>query len=469
MPLGEGDLDILTQNAILLDALSFRAAEAMNSSAGTDTSTPNHYSPNIATEIIWRGAFLKQTGMTTLTIEGWAQKGASESFQLFINGAGISTTAVPNGAAFTLTADISALTVDTVGQVVVQRSGVLTGPQALVAKYVVDDAYTSPAPTIAVSWPGVPSFSGTYSAPLLNQLGNAQQYVASRLNAIPYYPFLASYYAHGSSVTGDVYALWWGAVENANSADVLNIRIIAMVMANIAEYYRVKVNGTIVHTGAVMTAGETRDDYLAIDISGFATNTRLETVIETVITTGPAAGPSGDRNSRYHLWAVRMSNDAPATAAAPAEFTAGELIASSVVDTRLNALCSMVSAAYTRITANPRIFNRVRLVRQMFGRNAEQWGTFAPLNTYTQRFSRRGARLVVHGKGLRVGWGSLTTKADKTVTTGYQVDFAHSEPLTDGDSYQTKTIYLDSLPYLRRGQAYSVVGQDVTWASEVML
>lgn len=468
MPLGEGDLDILTSNAIIEDALAFRAPEVMSSSAGKDTSTPNAYT-GLATEVIWRGSFMMQAGMTDLDIEGWAQRGATEDVQLFLNGAGISTTAVPNGAAFAINADISALTIGTVYEAIIQISGVRNPAQALAAKYVIYDAYVSPAPTIAASWPGVPTFSGTYSAALLNQLGTAQQYVAQRLNAIPLLPFIAAYYVHGSSVTGDVYPLWWGAVEQANDSDVLNIRIIYMNFGNVAEFYRVKVNGSIVHTSATFGVGDTDDSYLALDLSGFSADTRLETVIETVITTGPTAGPSGDRNSRYHLWAVRLSNASPATAAAPTDFTAGESIASTVVDSRLNALCSMVDDAKARIDANPRIFNRVRLMRRMFGRDSGQYAVFGPANTYAQRFTRKGARLVVHGKGVKVGWGAISTKAEKTVTTAYSVDFAHSEALTDGDAYQTKVIYLDSLPYLRRGQAYSVYGEDVILAYELLL
>jgi hypothetical protein len=469
MILGEGDLDILTQNAILLDAMSFRAPEVMSSSAGKDTGTVNAYSPLISTEVIWRGSFLMQAGMTDVDIEGWAQKGASEDFQLFLNGVGISTNPVPNGGTFALNIDISALAPGTVGQVVLQRSGALTGPQALAAKYVVYDAFAYPAPTIALSWGGVPSFSGTYSAALLNQLGVAQAYVAARLNAIPYLPFLAAYYVHGSSVTGDVYPLWWGAVERANGSNILNIRIIYMNFGNVAEFYRVKVNGSTVHTSSTFGVGDTDDSYLSIDVSAFSASVRLETVIETVVTTGPVDGPSGNRNSRYHLWAVRMSNSAPATAAAPTEFTAGEDTSDGTNNTRLNALCTMVNGAKARLDANPRIFNRIRLVRQIYGRNSEQYSTFAQANTYVQRTPRRGARLFVYGKAVKVGWGAISTKADRTVTTAYTVDFAHSEALTDGDAYQTKIVYMDGLPFLRRGQTLTVYGEDAVLSQEYLL
>lgn len=467
MPLGEGDLDILTKNAIILDALSFRSPEVMSSSAGKDTSTPGYY-VGTGGERIWWGAFQMQAGMTDLDIEGWAQKGASESFQLFINGVGISTTAVPNGTTFALNADISALTVGSVAQVVIQISGTGYGGSDVSTKYVIYDAYVSPV-SVGLSYPGVPTFAGTYNAARLNQLGDAQAYVAARLNAIPYLPFLAAYYTHGSSITGDTYPLWWGAVERANGSDTLNIRIAPTFITNIATAYRVKVNGSTVHTSSTYTAGDTDDDYLSIDLSGFTAGVRLETVIEEVITTGAALGPSGDRNTRFHLWAVRMSNSAPAVASTPTEFTAAESLASSVVDTRLNALCTMVDDAKARIDANPRIFNRVRLMRRMFGRDDGQYGVFAPANTYTQRFTRKGSRLIVSGKGVKIGWGSITTKAEKTVTTAYSVDFAHSETLTDGDAYQTKVIYLDTLPYLHRGQAYSIYGADVVWAAEVLV
>lgn len=467
MVLGEAAMDTLTDNTMLLDELSFRGPDVTNSSAGKDTSTPGYY-VGTGGEVIYRGSFQKQTGMTTLTIEGWAQKGASESFQLLLNGALMQTLAVPNGTTFTLSCSLSGLSVGDVGEVVVQISGSGYGGSGVSTKYMIYNDYVSPV-TVGAVWTAPSTFAGTYNATLSNGLSNAQIYLAQALNAIPRVAFPAQYYVHGSSVTGDVYPLWYGAVERANGNNTLNIRIMPMIMANQAEYYRVKVNGSIVYTGATMSAGQTRDDYLSIDLSSFSAGTRLEAIIETVVTTGPAAGPSGDRNSRYHLWAVRMSNSAPGVASAPADFTAGELISATTVNTRLNAMVSTLTAIKARLDANPRIFGRVPLMRRMYGRSDGQYAVFGPANTYAQRFTRVGARLVVRGKGVKVAWGAMSTKSDKTTTNVYMVDFAHSLNLTDGDQYQTKTIWLDALTGLRRGQAYSIIGTDVVYAAEYLL
>jgi hypothetical protein len=466
MVLGEGALDDLTNNTQILDSLSFRSPEVTHSSAGKDTSTPGYY-VGTGGEIIYRGSFQMQSGMTTLTIEGWAQKGASESFQLFLNGAGISTTAVPNGATFTLTASLSSLSAGDIGEVVVQISGSGYGGSGVATKYVVYSAYVSPISVGAV-WSGVPTFAGTYNQSLLNQLSGAQAYLAARLAAIPYVPMLAQYYAHGSSVTSDVYPLWWGAVERGNGSNILNIRILSMIMGNQAEFYRVKVGGSTVHTGATLAAGQTRDDYLSIDLSSFSSGARLETVIETVVTTGPAAGPSGDRNSRYHVWAVRMSNSATAVMSAPYEFTADESLASTSLDTKLNALSTALSAAKTRLDNNGRIFNRVELMRKMYGRDTGQWSVYTPANTYVQRFVRKGSRLVIRGKNVSVGWGALNTKSDKTTTNVYIAGFAHTQQITSGDAIETKTIYLDALPELRRGLSYTVFGEDLVYCAELL-
>lgn len=465
--LSEGDLDVLGGNVSVLDGLSFRAPDVISSSAGKDTSTPNAYT-GLATEVIWRGSFYKASGMTDLTIEGWAQKGATEDLQLFLNGAGMLTQAVPNGAAFTLTCSVASVAVGDVGEVVIQISGARTAPQALAAKYVIYDAYVGPV-VIIPTWPGAPTFASTYSAALLNQLGNCQIYLAARYAAIPYLPFLAAYYAHGSSVTGDVYPIWWGAVERANGANIMNVRIIQRTIANVSEYYRVKVNGSIVHTGAALAAGQQRDDYLSIDLSALSASTRLEATIESVITTGPTTGAGGQNNSRYDLWAVRMSNSAPALASAPYDFTADESMSNGTLNTRLNAYASTMTAAKARIDANPRIFDRVRLMPRMYGRDTGQWSVFTPANVYAQRFTRKGARLVIRGKGVRVGWGGVSSKSDATTTNVYSVDFAHELALTDGDLYQTKSIYLDALEGLDRGMAYSVIGDDVTFCSEYLL
>jgi len=76
-------------------------------------------------------------------------------------------------------------------------------------------------------------------------------------------------------------------------------------------------------------------------------------------------------------------------------------------------------------------------------------------------------RLTIRGKAVRVGWGGVSSKADATTTNVYSVDFAHSEALTDGDAYQTKTIYLDALKGLDRGLALYVYGDDMVYAAEL--
>jgi len=167
---------------------------------------------------------------------------------------------------------------------------------------------------------------------------------------------------------------------------------------------------------------------------------------------------------------VRMSNSAPATAAAPYDFTADESLASTSLDTKLNALTSTLSAAQARIVANPRIFNRVPLMRHIYGRDTGQWSVFGPANTFVQRMARAGTRLTVRGKGVKVGWGAYSTKTDKTATNVYTVDFAHGQALTDGDAVQTKTIYLDTLEGLRRGQTYAIMAsEDLIYASELLI
>jgi len=144
-------------------------------------------------------------------------------------------------------------------------------------------------------------------------------------------------------------------------------------------------------------------------------------------------------------------------------------MASTAVDTRLNAVATLLSAAKTRLDNNPRIFDRVRLMRRMIGRDTNQYAVYAPNNAYVQQRVRVGGRLVVRGKGVSVAWGAVSTKAEKTQTTAYKVDFAHTVAVTEGDAVQTKTVYLDTLEGLRRGMTYAITGENVVYAAEYLV
>lgn len=463
---GEAVIDTWVNNAVVLDAASFRSAYTLASSGGKDTSTPRYY-VGVNGERVWWGAFQYFTGMTTLIIAGWAQEGNGESFQLRINGAVKVTQAVPNGTTFTLSWTIAGLANGDIVEVEVTISGSGFGGSNVDTAYLFWEAYVTPLP-LAVVWPGLPTFSGTYNAARCAQVSNAQNYLYTRLNALPMLPQLASIYVHASSVTGDVYPLWYGSVERSNGNDTMALPIIAWVLANVSETWRVKVDNTIVHTSAPLTAGD-YDDHrdLEIDLSSFPANQRLDVRIEAVVTTGPALGPSGDRNSRYHIVAPQMIQT-PATATPPADSTAGELLHSTTLDGRLNTIVSILNGVKTRLDNNPRIFDRVPLMRRMFGRNDNQYAVFAPNNTYALRFKRQGARLVVRGKGVKICWGAASTKAEKTTTTAYKVEFANNVNVTEGDAVETKTVYLDNLEGLKRGMQYFVVSESdpVVYAAE---
>lgn len=468
-PLGAADLNVLRNNAVLLDAASFTSSPATQSSAGKDTSTPGYY-VGVAGERIWWGSFQFFVGMTTLTIEGWAQKGASESFQLMVNGVVKQTLAVPNGAAFTLNWTITGLASGDVAEVEIDIAGSGFGGSGVTTNYQIYDAYVSPAPTIATSWPGLPTFAGTYNMARLNQIINASAYLYDRINAIPSLPTITQLYVHGSSVTGDVYPLWYGTVERSNGNNTLRAYIRMANFGNVSESYRIIVNGTTVYTSPTIGVGQTVETTHAIDLSSQPAGVRLPVRIEHVVTTGPVLGASGDRNSRFHISGIKMYQTAPGVGSAPDNFNSGALMASAAVDTRLNAIVALLSAAKARIDTHPRIFDRVRLMRRMYGRNENQYAVYAPNNTYVQRFVQRtGGRLIVRGKNVRIAWGALSTTAEKTVTTAYKVDFANTQDVIDGDTVQTKTIYLDTLEGLRRGMTYQIIGENVMYAAEYLV
>lgn len=465
-PLGAADVNVLEENAVLLDAASFIAAPCGQSTAGKDTNTPGYYATGGRE---WWGSFQYFTGMTTLVAEGWGQKGASESFQLIVNGVVKQTLAVPNGAAWSMSWTISGLVDGDVAEVEIRMTGTGWGGSGVVTKYVFYDVYVTPAPSVASSWPGSPSFAGTYRTSLLNQLINGEAYLYDRLNVLPLLPSITQLYSHGSSGP-DTYPLWYGSVERSNGNTLLFITIRPMNMGNQAEVFKITVNGTVVYTSSSFGVGYAASYDLQLDLSGFAANTRLEAKIEQIVTTGPLLGPGGDRNTRFFLGGIRMGQTAPAVASPLTAFTANESLISTTVDgsARLSGIAAILSGVKSRLDANPRIFNRVRLMRRMYGRDPNQYAAYAPNNTYVQQFTRTGSRLVVRGKGVSIAWGALSTKADKTTTGSYKVDFAHTQSLMDGDAVQTKTVYLDSIPGLQRGMTYVVIGENVVYAAEYL-
>lgn len=460
-PLGAADMNVLAGNAVLLDAATFRAPPGFASSQAGDKNQPYI----VTAERLWWGSFQYLAGMTTLTIEGWAQRGASENFSLIVNGATKQTIAVPNGATFTLTWSLSGLTSGDVVEVEVQISN--QPGSAAVTTYRFDDAYVSPAPTVATSWPSKPTFGGTYNAARLTQLANGAAHLYNRINAIPILPHIAQLYIHGRSSAG-TFPLYVGSVERANGNDTLSFYLRIMNFGNVAEYYTVSVNGSVVYTSATYTVGNVAETYHSISLSSFSAGARLAVRVDSVVTTGAVEGPSGNRNTRFHLWNVRTTQSAPSVAVAPTEWTADESISASTVNGRLNAIATTLDGANTRITSTARVFNRVRLMRRMFGASDVQYAVFIPTHTFVQRFIRQGARLVVRGKAVTLAWGAISTKADKTVTTAYTVDFGHSTGLTDGDKVETKEIALDSIEGLRRGMSYFVFAENLVYCAEYL-
>ena len=189
----------------------------------------------------------------------------------------------------------------------------------------------------------------------LNQIINASAYLYDRINAIPSPPTITQLYVHGSSVTGDVYPLWYGTVERSNGNNTLRAYIRMANFGNVSESYRIIVNGTTVYTSPTIGVGQTVETTHAIDLSSQPAGVRLPVRIEHVVTTGPVLRASGDRNSRFHISGIKMYQTAPGVGSAPDNFNSGALMASAAVDTRLNAIVALLSAAKARIDTHPRI------------------------------------------------------------------------------------------------------------------
>lgn len=467
IPLSAADLNMLREAAIILDGLTFRRLNACcsNGAQTSDGNTSEFHSRGDYRQSWW-GLYYR-TGMTTLTIEG---KNANQ-LDFYLGGVFNSSQAAAPGG-FTKNITLSGYSDGDVVLLEIKTNGNPSGaPAGYTPKYIIYDVYGGPI-SVSSAWGGVPTFAGTYSATLLNQLTDAAQYIWDRVTAVPIPAFITSIDVAGSHKL-ETLKLFDGSVGRYASNEVLRVLGTIYCRTN-AEHYTITYNGSLAHTSATYTAGQTAAISVPIALT-HTTGTRAEVSIASVVEDNTYALAPGVF-STYRLQLIRSEPDSSgyATATPPTAFTAEESISAATLNSRLNTIATMLSDAKARLDARPELWNRARAMRRTFAKDDTQ--VARNFKRHAATFIRQGDTLIVRGRGVKVAFGAITTAVpDKEDTPIDYKNFSWAVEQSVGEGgggggndekSATAVIPLDTIEGLEPGMRYQVFGQTLEYAGE---
>jgi hypothetical protein len=447
LPLSAADLDMLRDAAIALDGLSFRRMNMCTSNVNQRDNEASSWHAASDFRQSWWGLRLR-TGMTTLTIEGTT----AVRLDFYINGTfnSFQAASAPFSKAITLGAftdgDILLLEIKT------------NGNTTRTAKTVIYDVYVGPI-VVSSSYAGTPSFAGTYSAALLNQLRTDAQNLYDRINAVPIAPLVANIMTQATH-KAETLEMFAGSVGRYETSEAL--RFVGQIYCqNTAEHLELFYGGSLAYTSPTYTVGQSAAFSTPITLT-HTLGTRAEVIVNAVVTSTPALNPP-QNFSVYSFTTMRSESGFYPVAAPPTAFTAEESITATTLNTRLNAIAAMLSTVKTRLDTRTDLWNRARACRRVpaiddtqVTRNMKRHGCL---------FQRQGDVLVVRGKGVKIGYGAITvTPPGENEAINYsKFTFAYEQSVGSGDTDKitTETVYLDSLPGLYPGMLYYVYGGPV--------
>jgi hypothetical protein len=453
-PISAADLNMHRDAAIQLDGLSQRVVGCFD---GAAPSAASHAAGDYR---VWWGALRFQTGMTTLTLLGTSANFGSATLKAYLDGSGTASATITPSASWSQNITLSGRADGDIIPIEVRTSGNATKT----SKHLVTDVYGTPI-VVASSWPGVPSFAGTYNAARLNQLTNACQNLWDRITAVPQTPTVALLYADATHKIGTI-TLYHGAVGRYQSNDIL--RVWGYVICNnTAETYTIYVNGVAAYTSATLTVGNTYQIYVAIALT-HTLGTRVEVQIDATVSDASNQNPYQTQNSHYSFLVLASAADGFGYSAQTpsAAFVGNTSISDTTLNSRLNTIASMLSAVDARLSARPELWNRARASRRLYAQDAHEQAKLK--RRYPLYAVRRGDRLVVRGKGVVLGYGATTVPTKDELLDYYNYTFASEQTVVPDDALSTQTIYLDQFAGLFPGTPYALFGTDLVYASEYL-
>jgi|SRR5215216_1557063 len=333
----------------------------------------------------------------------------------------------------------------------------------------VQDAWVSPMSNIVTmgTWPGVPTF-GTVNATNLNQLANAQDYLGNRLSTIPMPLSMGFVQWMGTNNTRFPNFRYF-TVRATNGNNKLRTNVWYQCRQTQA-YIRIIINGIVFSQGPY-TLGQNVLVQFDIDLiaAGLSWNVDYFGYIQELVTIQAPSdldNNGGRTASRIDNGPLRMGTISYGLATPTTNSVVRESITINTLQARLNALKTDASDVYSRILANPRVFDRATMFRGRYGINQEQneyWET-----VFVPSIFRQGDVLWVKGQGLKIAYGPVTIehKSDSKPNDVWGYKFAYEEELLDGDKITQSYFYLDQFKGLYPGMRYWVIGKDVKYAAE---
>lgn len=449
--LSHEDLDVLRDNAAYCDILASRPMPGFVSSGGPDSRTPGYY-PTSGTFTLWFGNIRYRTGLTTLTIEGAAANWGSVTIRVYVNGT-LRITITPS-ASFSGTWTIAGLADGEVADLRVDAFG--SSPANAV--YVILAIYATPL-TYSVTWPGVPTFTTTWSAAKLTQLCDAMQWVYDRANVAPIRPDLSLLYQL-APFSGDNRPMYFGSVGRWFSNSQFRFGGSLMNATSPGLQIDVYFDGSLVYSSANIPVGTTVFS-TALSLAGFSVGQQIQVAIYVNNT---IAGPQPWSFSRLTLNAARSEVDTSAIYATMLATPPADIAyARTSLAAFLNGLSATVLGAHDRIVNTPAVFSRIWAQRRFFSKT----NSMSELSQRRgrPRITRQGDRLTVRGKGVSIGWGPIVLPTNEA---GFDFDNwspIHTAALTDSDKIQTQTVYLDNFAGLTMGLPAYIIG-DCTWVEQ---
>lgn len=450
------DLNLLRQAAITLDGLSYRRYPA-NVSTLNATDAPGKHP--VGPWRLYQGAIQYRTGMTTLEISGYHGPAGSGILTFYANGVSLGTRSTAGW--FTVSYGFTGYAVGYVVPIEIWVSGETTKN----GEFSIQDVRAGPI-TLADAWPGVPTFGTSYSAANGNQLRSACDWLLRRIDAVPVPITPALVWAQATHKVEQAILGTWHVLR-AHTEDRLRVRITANIV-NAEERLVIVVAGTTVYTGATWTPGVYRLDLL-IDISAVVSVGvwgRTQIIADTLL-----AGNQDPRQTVNSRYLVEEVSSEPATtypaASPPTAFPENGAISQANLTSRLNAIGTMLTNVYNRITALPILWNWQHATRWRQALDDTQNSRWS--GQYIWRTTRRGDRLRIQGKNVKIGWGS--TPIVETTEEGPQwstYTFAHSEQIVNADAIKLVDVFYDTLPGLVPGAALWLTG-DVYYAADHLL
>ena len=468
------DLNRVREAVRLVDGWTYRNEPAFDSSTGLDTGAPGYYSTDSPIRIWW-GAVRFVAGCTTLTIEGWGVKSASEVLKVYIGGTDVSgsgtllsTITLPS-----VLGDFSqsvAITGYSDGDVIPIEIRV-EGAHTSAGPYIIHDVYLSPISKSG--WVAAPSFASVADATdpaTLNALCAACQWVYARIRLVPFVPRLALYYNLGpfkGPAFGDPQhtnrPMYVGTVPRYYSNSELRITGAVISPTATGWSFQVFLNGVSVYTSPTYGVGVQLID-LRLPLTSYPLGSRVRVSMQASCT-----NDGGGQVLRFTRWtfgimhAVADSSGWP-YATLPAAFSGPSATTNAeALRAALASLASTVNAAKARIDARPEQWTRSRAMRRHYtrGNGSSEFLYLARARPYVM--ARSGSEFFVKGKDIKLGIGpiSVTPDADGNGWENYAFQL---EQTVEGAENGT-TIYLDTVPGLDYGAAFRVLG-DPIYAAE---